>query len=158
MDGSVKVQMARPTTLSISDKSFVVEVTDQRGADDLGPNEENDMATEPRVIHFEITGKDQQAVQSFWSTLFGWKLDTSSPGGYGMTDPAQTGIVVGLGGTPDGSNGFVTGYVRVASVDATLARAVELGGKVIMPRFSPDGSAYLGLVADADGHVVGLSE
>ena len=116
------------------------------------------MATEPRVIHFEITGKDQQAVQSFWSSLFGWKLDTSSPGGYGMTDPAQTGIVVGLGGTPDGSNGFVTGYVRVESIDATLARAVELGGKVIMPRFSPDGSAYLGLVADADGHVVGLSE
>lgn len=116
------------------------------------------MATEPRVIHFEITGKDQKALQGFWGSLFGWKLDTSYPGGYGMTDPAQTGIVVGIGGTQDGSAGFVTGYVRVESIDLTLARAVELGGKVIMPRFSPDGSAYLGLVADADGHVVGLSE
>ena len=116
------------------------------------------MATEPRVIHFEITGKDQKALQSFWGTLLGWKFDTSFPGGYGMTDPAQTGIVVGVGGAPEGAPGFVTAYVRVASIDATAAKAVELGGTVIMPRFSPDGSAYLGLVADAEGHVVGLSE
>jgi predicted enzyme related to lactoylglutathione lyase len=116
------------------------------------------MATEPRVIHVEIVGKDAKALQGFWSGLFGWKINTDNPGGYGMTDPAQTGVVVGVGGTPDGSAGHVTGYVRVDSVDATLARAVELGGKVIMPRFTPDGSAYLGLVADAEGHVVGLSE
>jgi hypothetical protein len=116
------------------------------------------MATEPRIIHFEITGKDTKALQGFWGDLLGWKLDTNFPGGYGMTDPAQTGIVVGVGGAPEGAPGFVTGYVRVESIDATLARAVDLGGKVIMPRFSPDGSAYLGLVADPEGHVVGLSE
>ena len=116
------------------------------------------MATEPRVIHFEITGKDQKALQSFWSSLFGWKLNTDAPGGYGMTSADDTGIVVGIGGTQDGSAGNVTGYVRVESIDATLARAVELGGSVIMPRFSPDGTAYLGLVADSEGHIVGLSE
>jgi predicted enzyme related to lactoylglutathione lyase len=116
------------------------------------------MATEPRIIHVEIMGKDQGALQSFWSSLFGWKLDTSAPGGYGMSDAADTGVVVGIGGTQDGGPGWVTGYVRVESIDATLARAVELGGKVVAPRFSPDGSAYLGLVADAEGHVIGLSE
>jgi len=114
--------------------------------------------TEPRIIHLEIVGKDQKALQGYWSSLLGWKLDTSSPGGYGMTDPAQTGIVVGIGGTPDGSAGHVTGYVRVADINAVLARAVDLGGTVIMPRFSPDGSAQLALVADLEGHVVGLSE
>ena len=90
--------------------------------------------------------------------MFGWKFNTDNPGGYGLTDPAQTGIVVGIGGTPDGSAGHVTGYVRVDSIDATVARAVELGGKVIMPKFSPDGVAQLGLVADSEGHVVGISE
>lgn len=113
---------------------------------------------EPRVIHFEITGKDQKALQSYWSELLGWKLNTDNPGGYGMTDPSQTGIVVGVGAAPGSSPGFVTGYVRVDDIDAVLARAVELGGSVIMPKFSPDGSAQLGLVADAEGHVVGLSE
>ena len=28
-----------------------------------------------------------------------------------MTDPGQTGLVVGVGATPDGSAGHVTGYV-----------------------------------------------
>jgi predicted enzyme related to lactoylglutathione lyase len=114
--------------------------------------------TEPRIIHFEISGKDQKALQSFWGNLLGWKFNTDYPGGYGMTDPAQTGVVVGIGGTPDGSAGWVTGYVRVADINAVQARVVELGGSVVMPRFSPDGSAQLGLVADPEGHVVGLSE
>jgi len=113
--------------------------------------------TEPRVIHLEIAGKDQKALQQYWSDLLGWKLDTSAPGGYGMTNPDQTGIVVGIGATPDGSAGHVTGYIRVADIDATLARAVELGGAV-MPKFSPGQNATLALVADPEGHVVGLTE
>jgi len=75
-----------------------------------------------------------------------------------MTNHEDTGIVVGIGGTPDGSAGHVTGYVRVADIDATLAKATGLGGTVIMPKFSPDGSAQLALVADPEGHVVGLTE
>ena len=113
---------------------------------------------EPQVIHFEIVGKDQQALQRYWSSLFGWTLNTDNPGGYGMTDHEKTGIVVGIGGTQDGSAGHVTGYVRVADIDAILARATELGGSVILPKFSPDGSAQLALVADPEGHVVGLTE
>ena len=31
------------------------------------------------------------------SAILGLKLDTSNPGGYGMSDPAQTGIVFGIG-------------------------------------------------------------
>ena len=113
--------------------------------------------TEPRVIHFEILGDDQKALQGFWSGVLGWKFDTSSPGGYGMTDPAQTGIVVGIG-DKRGPAGHVTSYVRVADIDATLAKAVKLGGSVIMPRFSAGPDIYLAVVADPEGHVVGLSE
>ena len=114
--------------------------------------------TEPKVIHFEIVGRDQSALQRYYSQLFGWRLNTDNPGGYGMTDPSQTGIVVGVGGTPDDSPGHVTGYVRVADIDAIVARVTELGGSVVMPRFSPDGSAQLALVADPEGHVLGLTE
>ncbi len=112
----------------------------------------------PNVIHFEIVGKDQGALQRYWSDLFGWKLDTSNPGGYGMTNHEDTGIVVGIGGTPDRSAGHVTGYVKVDDIDTTLARAVELGGAVVMPKFSPGAGATLALVADPEGHVVGLTE
>lgn len=113
---------------------------------------------EPRVIHLEIVGKDQKALQSFYGQLLGWKLNTDTPSGYGMTSPDQTGIVVGVGATPDGSVGFVTGYVRVDDIDATCALATKLGGKVIMPKFSPGPDAVLALVADPEGHIIGLSE
>ena len=114
--------------------------------------------TDPKVIHFEITGKDQQALQKYWGDLLGWQFDTNNPGGYGMTDHEKTGIVVGIGSAPAGSPGGVTGYVRVADIDSVLARASQLGGAVVMPKFSPDGTAQLALVADAEGHVVGLTE
>jgi predicted enzyme related to lactoylglutathione lyase len=111
-----------------------------------------------RVIHFEIVGKDQGALQRYYGNLFGWKLNTDFPGGYGMTDPAETGLIVGVGATPDGSAGHVTGYVTVDDIDATLAKAVDLGGSVIMPKFSPDGNAQLALVADPEGHILGLTQ
>jgi predicted enzyme related to lactoylglutathione lyase len=113
---------------------------------------------EQKIIHFEIVGRDGPALQRFYSDLFGWKLNTDNPGGYGMTTDDQTGVVVGVGGTQDGSAGHVTGYVTVADVTATQAKATALGGKVIAPKFSPDGSAQLGLVADPEGHVIGLTE
>jgi len=111
-----------------------------------------------RVIHFEVVGRDGGALQKFYGDLFGWSFDTNNPGGYGMTKADQTGVVVGVGGSPDGSTGHVTGYVTVADVDATLARAGELGGRVIMPKYSPGPGAVLGLMADPEGHVIGLTE
>ena len=114
--------------------------------------------TEPRVIHFEVVGKDGKALQDYYSGLFGWKINTDNPGGYGMTDPADTGLVVGIGSTPDGSAGHVTGYIRVADINETVAKATALGGSVVMPKFSPDGSAQLALVADPEGHVIGITE
>ena len=110
-----------------------------------------------RIIHFEVTGKDQVALQGYYSDLFGWRLNTDFPGGYGMTDPAQTGLVVGIGAAPQGS-GFVTGYITVPDINATLERATSLGGSVVMPKFSPDGNAQLALVADPEGHVLGITQ
>jgi hypothetical protein len=111
-----------------------------------------------KVVHFEIVGRDATALQKFYSDLFDWTLDTNNPGGYGMSSPDQTGVVVGVGASQDGGAGHVTGYVAVKDIDATLARAVDLGGTVVMPKFSPGPGAVLGLVADPEGHVLGLTE
>ena len=111
-----------------------------------------------KVIHFEIVGKDQEALQRYYGDLFGWKINTDFPGGYGMTDGADTGVVVGIGSAQGGSTGHVTGYVTVPDINATLEKVTALGGSVVMPRFSPDGNAFLALVADPEGHVLGLTE
>jgi predicted enzyme related to lactoylglutathione lyase len=111
-----------------------------------------------RVIHFEVTGRDGASLQRFYSDLFGWAFDTNNPGGYGMVSSDQTGIVVGVGSTPDGSSGQVTGYVAVPDIDAALARAETLGGRTIMPKMSPGPDATIALLADPEGHVIGLTQ
>ena len=111
-----------------------------------------------RVYHVEVLGRDAPRLQKYFTDLFGWKVDTNNPGGYGMWDPAETGIAGGVGAAPEGSPGHVTFYVGVPDVDAALARAQELGGTVIVPKFSPSPDAVLALFADPEGHVIGLTE
>jgi uncharacterized protein len=111
-----------------------------------------------RVIHFEVTGRDGAALQGFYHDLFGWTFDTNNPGGYGMVSSDEAGIVVGVGDAPQGSPGGVTGYVAVPDIDAALARAEQLGGRTIMPKMSPGPDATIALVADPEGHVIGLTQ
>ena len=51
-----------------------------------------------KIVHAEVVGKDGPALQKFWGELFGWKQNTDLPGGYAMTDAADSGIVLGTGG------------------------------------------------------------
>jgi predicted enzyme related to lactoylglutathione lyase len=111
-----------------------------------------------KIIHFEVVGRDGPALQRFYHDLFGWDFDTNNPGGYGFGSAEQAGIVVGIGSTPDGSAGHVTGYVAVPDIDAALASAESLGGRTIMPKFSPGPGATIALMADPEGHVMGLTE
>ncbi len=111
-----------------------------------------------QVIHAEVLGRDGAALQRFFTDVFDWKLDTNNPGSYGMTSNEETGIVVGVASTQDGSAGHVTFYVRVPDIDATLEKATKAGGRVIMPKFNPSPDATLALVADPEGHIIGLSE
>ena len=111
-----------------------------------------------RIIHAEVVGKDGPALQSFYGKLFDWKQNTDLPGGYAMTNSADLNIVLGTGPAPDGGAGWVTFYVSVDDLDATLARATSLGGQVVMPKFSPAPDTTLAMVADPEGHVIGLSQ
>lgn len=111
-----------------------------------------------RIVHAEVVGKDGPALHEFYGKLFDWKQNKDLPGGYAMTDDHDSGIVLGTGPAPDGGVGWVTFYVSVADLDATLAKAVDLGGRVVMPRFSPAPETWLAMVADPEGHVIGLSQ
>jgi predicted enzyme related to lactoylglutathione lyase len=111
-----------------------------------------------RIVHVEVVGRDQGKLQKFFSELFGWKLDTSNPGGYGMGSAEANGIVTGVGATPDGSAGHVTFYVAVPDIDKALEKATKLGGRVLMPKFSPGPGATIALLADPEGHVIGVTQ
>ncbi|TMD29074.1 MAG: VOC family protein [Chloroflexi bacterium] len=111
-----------------------------------------------RVIHFEVLGRDQVKLQRFYSDLFGWTFNTDNQDGYGIAPGDQAGIAVGVGTSRDGSGGGVTGYVAVSDIDAAIAKAERLGGRVVMPKMSPGPDATIALVADPEGHVIGLTQ
>ena len=107
------------------------------------------------VVHFEVTGKDGKALQKFYSDVFGWKLDTNNPGGYGFVRGDGNAITGGIGAAQQGPGG-VTWYVETDDPKATLAKVEKLGGKVLMPLTEVAPETTIALFADPEGHVIGL--
>src|SRR5215213_3568862 len=90
------------------------------------------------VVHFEVIGKDGERLQRYYGELFGWEIDANNPMKYGTvqregnTNPDGAGIGGGVGSGPEGYEGHVTFYVEVPDVEASLAKAEELGGTRVM--------------------------
>ena len=109
------------------------------------------------VIHFEVLGKDPQALQRFYSEAFGWQLQDVMGGSYYMVNTGVDGAIAGgVGAAPPGSDGHVTFYVGVDDPAAALARITAIGGRTIQePMEVPDGPT-IALFADPEGHIIGL--
>lgn len=109
------------------------------------------------VVHFEVLGRDADALRRFYSGAFGWPLGPADAAmDYAMVHPAgDGGIDGGIGRAPEGS-GHVTFYVGVDDLDAMLARIEQSGGRTVQPPFQIPGGVAFALFADPEGHVVGL--
>lgn len=114
------------------------------------------------VVHFEVVGWDGPALQSFYSELFGWKISTDNPMGYGVVmrddnvNAEGVGIGGGVGQGPPGHPGHVTFYIEVPDVEAALARAESPGGTRLMGPDEPMEGLVIGEFADPEGHTIGL--
>jgi predicted enzyme related to lactoylglutathione lyase len=114
------------------------------------------------VVHFEVIGKDVKKLQSYYSELFGWEIDSNNPMNYGIVqregnvNAEGVGIGGGVGRGPDGYDGHVTFYVEVPDVEGALAKAESLGGSRIMGPEKMMEGVEIGLFNDPEGHTVGL--
>jgi predicted enzyme related to lactoylglutathione lyase len=114
------------------------------------------------VVHFEVIGKDPEKIQSYYSELFGWEINSDNPANYGVVpreenlNPDGVGIGGGLGGGPEGYDGHATFYVEVPDVEAALAKAESLGGSRMMGPQTVMESIEIGLFNDPEGNVVGV--
>jgi predicted enzyme related to lactoylglutathione lyase len=111
------------------------------------------------TVHFEVLGKDQQALAAFYTELFGWKTsDIPSASGepYALVEAEEGGIAGGIGQAREGIEGHVTFYVGVDDLDAALSKAESLGGKRLTePMDIPNGR--IAHFADPEGHVIGVA-
>jgi predicted enzyme related to lactoylglutathione lyase len=109
------------------------------------------------VVHFEITGADGSALQSFYRDLFDWKIDANNEWQYGVVETGgEGGIAGGIAGNQDGaSGGRVTVYAAVDDLQAYLDKAERLGANVVMP-VTDMGDFTIALFSDPAGNITGL--
>jgi uncharacterized protein len=106
------------------------------------------------VVHFEIEALDPDRLRTFYGELFNWDIGD----GPIMTIPA------GIGGPEPGPAGHlrksdrsgVTLYIQVRDLRASLARAVDLGGAVVMEPIDLPGTPTLAAITDPEGNPVTL--
>lgn len=107
------------------------------------------------VVHFEIGAENADKLREFYTALFGWQFDTTDPS-YGVVDQTDGGIGGGIMQIRENMPPYVTVYVAVDDLSATLTRIKELGGaEAVRPTPIP-GVGEFALFRDPEDHLVGL--
>jgi predicted enzyme related to lactoylglutathione lyase len=107
------------------------------------------------VIHWEIGAKDAANLNDFYRQLFDWQFDTSMPG-YSMVQAEEGGIGGGIMQAQGEMPPYLTFYVAVDDLEASLAKAEGLGGKGIVPPTPIAGIGAFAMFEDPEGHMMGI--
>lgn len=108
------------------------------------------------IVHIELIATDPAVAGKFYSQLFDWKLTVDTvPMEYHMTHPE--GISIGHAPVQDNMPaGDTVVYVSTDDVEATLEKAVALGGTIISPGFDIPTVGRMGVIADPTGNKVAV--
>ena len=99
-----------------------------------------------RVTHFEIYTDDPQAVQPFYQDVFGWKFNKfeGGPIEYWLVttgDDKEPGINGGMTRPRQGQSTGTLNTVAVKSLDQTMKKLEQRGGKICVPKMAIPRSA-----------------
>jgi uncharacterized protein len=108
------------------------------------------------VVHAEIRCTDPDATRDFFGQLFGWTYSEGAFPGYTFVDVGVDSALPTAIGPLQGGDDRVLFFIGVQDVAATLQRAEELGGRIVQPAQEVPGVTF-GVLADAQGHVVGIA-
>ncbi len=110
------------------------------------------------IVHVEIAAEDPQTVSAFYSSLFGWQLQPVPSMNYirFQSVDGTTGGFVGEGGPLGHHAGELLVYFGSQDVEADLRRAVELGGRIVVPKTEIPNTGWFGILEDPAGNRVGL--
>ncbi|MEX2238528.1 MAG: VOC family protein [Dehalococcoidia bacterium] len=106
------------------------------------------------LVHFEIQARDADVMRDFYGTLFNWEI---GPGPIMNIPHGIGGPEVGVGGhIMAGDHPGIVLHIQVLDLQASLAKAEELGGKVVMQSFQVPGGPTIARITDPEGNAVGL--
>ncbi len=111
--------------------------------------------------HMELQTDDVDKARGFYSELFDWEVEELPMGEFTYTmmkpnvgDPQVMGGITPKQ-APDAPNHWLS-YIAVEDVDATLAKARDLGGNVLADKMEIPENGWMGVVQDPTGAVFGL--
>jgi predicted enzyme related to lactoylglutathione lyase len=107
-----------------------------------------------RFCWFNLAAADTAAAIRFYARIFGWK--TREKGGVTMWE-SPAGTVGSIGPLPEAlSSGAWLPYVAVPDVQASVARAEQLGASVTLPATSTGMGGFFAHLQDPQGAAFGL--
>jgi predicted enzyme related to lactoylglutathione lyase len=110
------------------------------------------------IVHAEIRSSDPDATRAFFGSLFGWTYPTQGAfPGYTFVETGVPGALYTAISPLQGDDDLVTFFVGVQDMAAAIADTVRLGGRVVQDPVTVPGVAFA-LIADPQGHVVGLAQ
>jgi uncharacterized protein len=116
------------------------------------------MAQQHPIVHVDIPAQDPPALSRFYADLFGWQVQSlqtlaytrfQAPGGV-------TGGFVGLGGPLQHRTGELVVYVGSNDIASDVQKAIELGGKVVVPKTEIPQTGWFAILEDPAGNRLGL--
>jgi predicted enzyme related to lactoylglutathione lyase len=116
-----------------------------------------------RVTHFEIYTDDPQTVQPFYQDVFGWKFSKfeGGPIEYWLVttgDDKEPGINGGMTRPREGQSPGTLNTVAVKSIDQTVRKIEQRGGKICVPKMAIPKVGWLAYATDPAGNVFGIIE
>jgi hypothetical protein len=115
-------------------------------------------STGPKVGWWEITLSDKASsdkVKKFFTSVFGWKIDSDPQYDYGQVSAKEAGIGGGIGPGAPGAPNKVTFYIEVPDITSYLKKIEAAGGRTVMPETNM-GTVSFGQFNDPAGNLVGL--
>lgn len=106
------------------------------------------------VVHFELSGPDDQQLAGFYADLFGWRARPVPGIGYTLLDTGG-GISGGIATATD-SPAAATFYIETDDLQTALDKVNLIGGKTVRPITDLPGLSTYALFEDLDGLLVGL--
>lgn len=118
-------------------------------------------AAMPTVVHFEIPFDDVDRAKTFYTDLFGWKIEKYEGGEYWMItttdEKGESGVGGGMMQRRQPGQPIIQ-YIDVPSVGDHLKKVKDLGGQLIVPKMPVPGMGYFAVCQDTEGNSFGLWE
>lgn len=107
------------------------------------------------VVHFEIGCQDSAATQAFYTQLFDWTVESHGPAAMINTGSPEgiRGHISALGHEP---HNYTLMYVQVEDLEATIEKAKQLNGVLVIPPQIVPGMGQFAWIKDPEGTLVGL--